>query len=68
MAIEKGKNGGLELDLRVRERMLVSGALEAASLDKHLAALPDLAAQCEPLGIPQPALSGDTSDDDADDE
>ena len=45
------------MDVRVRERNLKSGALTDKDLEKHLAALPDVADQSEPFGIPQPALT-----------
>jgi hypothetical protein len=44
------------LDVRVRERNLKSGVLTDKDVEKHLAALPDLADQAEPFGTPQPAL------------
>jgi hypothetical protein len=45
------------MDVRVRERNLKSGALTDKDVDKHLAALPDVADQAEPFGIAQPALT-----------
>ena len=47
-----------DLDVRVRERNLRKGILDDKDVEKHLAQLPDLADQAEPLGIPQPALGG----------
>lgn len=45
------------MDVRVRERNLKSGALTDKDLEKHLAALPDLADQAESFGTSQPALA-----------
>lgn len=45
------------MDVRVRERNLKSGALTDKDLEKHLAALPDVADQSEPFNIAQPALT-----------
>lgn len=45
------------MDVRVRERNLKSGALTDKDLEKHLAALPDVADQAEPFGLAQPALA-----------
>jgi hypothetical protein len=47
-----------DLDVRVRERNFRKGILDEKDVEKHLAQLPDLADQAEPLGIPQPALGG----------
>jgi hypothetical protein len=47
-----------DLDVRVRERNFRKGILEEKDVEKHLAQLPDVADQAEPLGIPQPALGG----------
>ncbi len=43
-------------DLRVRERNLKSGVLNDKDIEKHRGQLPDLADQCEPVTIAQPAL------------
>jgi ribosomal protein L12E/L44/L45/RPP1/RPP2 len=45
------------MDVRVRERNLKSGALTDKDLEKHLAALPDVADQAEAFAIAQPALA-----------
>jgi hypothetical protein len=45
-------------DIRVRERNLRAAVLTEKDCDKHAAQLPDLADQCEPVSIPQPALGG----------
>jgi hypothetical protein len=50
------------LDVRVRERFLASGALDPATLEKHLASLPDLEQSAESLGLSQPAIEGDDED------
>jgi hypothetical protein len=55
------------LDTRVRERFLDSGVLEPKALEKHLSELPDVAAQCEPVGLAQPAIGDDEDDEDDDD-
>lgn len=54
-------------DLRVRDRNLQQGKLTPKDVEKHLAGLPDLASQCEPVGLAQPALGGDLDDEDEDD-
>jgi hypothetical protein len=53
------------LDVRVRQRFIANGTLDSATLDKHLAALPDLAAQTDDLALRQPAM-GDDLDDEGD--
>ena len=47
-----------EWDVRVRERNLRKGVLDEKDVEKHLAQLPDMADQAEPLAMPQPALGG----------
>jgi len=54
---QKTNSNPWQMDVRVRERNLKSGALTDKDLEKHLAALPDLADQAEPFAIPQPALA-----------
>lgn len=49
------KNAESDFDLRVRERHLQRGVLDAKAIEKYLAELRDVASQCEPVGIPQPA-------------
>lgn len=44
-------------DLRVRERLIVSGALDPKAVERYLAELPDLEAHAENLAIEQPALA-----------
>jgi len=44
-------------DVRVRDRFLSEGALTKADVERRLAALPDLAEQCEEVDLEQPALS-----------
>jgi hypothetical protein len=55
-------------DVRVRERNLKSGLLTEKDVEKHLAALPDLADQAEPFATAQPALEApeDAMDDEDD--
>ncbi|WP_437732234.1 hypothetical protein [Sorangium sp. So ce1335] len=57
---EKGKLTELHLDRRVRERLLASGTLGAATIESHLASLPDLEEHAEAIAIDQPALGGST--------
>jgi hypothetical protein len=45
------------LDVRVRERNLKSGLISEKDVEKHLAALPDVADQAEPFASHQPALA-----------
>lgn len=47
----------LELDVRVRERLLASGAITAEDIDAHTSTLPDLEEQYEALPFEQPALA-----------
>jgi hypothetical protein len=47
-----------EWDVRVRDRNLRRGMIEEKELEKHLAALPDVAEQAESVTNPQPALGG----------
>jgi hypothetical protein len=56
---EKGKLSPFDLDLRVRDRHLASGLLDAKVLERHLADLPDLDAQADTLPFEQPALGSD---------
>lgn len=57
-----------DLDIRVRDRNLKSGTLSEKDLAHFLAALPDLADASEPVTLAQPALAGDESDADDDDD
>ena len=54
---QKTSQNPWNLDVRVRERNLKSGALTDKDIEKHLAALPDVADQAEPFATPQPALA-----------
>lgn len=56
------------LDVRVRERNLKSGALTEKDIEKHLAALPDLADQAESFSTAQPALEQPEIADEGDDD
>jgi len=49
-------------DLRVRERLLASGALDVKTVERYLAELPDLDGHAETLPFDQPALNGRGSD------
>lgn len=53
---EKGKLTDIELDRRVRERLLGSGTFDAPTIAAYLANLPDLEEHSEAIGIDQPAL------------
>ncbi|AUX47064.1 hypothetical protein SOCE26_085760 [Sorangium cellulosum] len=57
---EKGKLTELDLDRRVRERLLASGRLGAETIEGHLAGLQDLEEQAESISIDQPALGPST--------
>jgi hypothetical protein len=49
-------------DLRVRERLLASGALDPKVVERYLADLPDLEAHAEKMPYEQPAVGGDADD------
>lgn len=53
---DKGKLTELQLDRRVRERLLASGTLSAATIEAHLASLLDQEEQAEAIAVDQPAL------------
>jgi len=55
---EKGRATAQDYDLRVRDRHLISGVLEAKGVERYIAELPDLEPQTESLVIDQPALGG----------
>jgi hypothetical protein len=56
-------------DVRVRERNIKRGLIEAKDVEKYLSELPDQAEQAEIITQPQPALDGDDDlDDDGDDD
>jgi hypothetical protein len=57
---ENGKVNELDLDLRVRDRLMASGALKPEAIEAYLASLQDVEAQSEAIPIDQPAL-GSTS-------
>jgi hypothetical protein len=52
-------------DLRVRERLLNSGQLDAKTVERYLAELPDLDGHAETIPFDQPALAGRSSPDGA---
>jgi hypothetical protein len=52
-------------DLRVRERLLASGALDPKAVERYLAELPDLEGHAEEIPFDQPALSGRSAPDGA---
>lgn len=47
-----------DLDIRVRERNLRTGAVTEKDLEKMRASLPDLEDQVESVTLPQPAIGG----------
>ncbi len=49
-------------DVRVRERFLAEGTITKADVERHLAALPDAAANSEEVDLEQPALAKDIDD------
>lgn len=51
-------------DVRVQRRYVRWGAISAGDAAKHLAALPDLSAQCEPTVTEQPMFEGEPELDD----
>jgi hypothetical protein len=53
---DKGKLTDVELDRRVRERLLASGALDPVTIESYLANLPNLEAEAESIPFDQPAL------------
>lgn len=59
---EGSKPTAADLDKRVRDRNLLSGRLDAKTVERHLAELVDVEAQCDTLLVPQPAV-GDAEDD-----
>jgi hypothetical protein len=58
MKADKGTKAAWLYDLRVRDRFLVSGALDQKTVERHLAELPDLEGHAESLPFEQPALAG----------
>ena len=60
---EKSKLTPGDFDLRVRERNLHTGILDAKVVEKHLGELVDMDAHCETIELPQPAL-GDSDPED----
>lgn len=49
------------MDIRVRDRYLKRGLINAKDIEKQIQSLPDLADQMEEVELPQPALSNNTS-------
>ena len=56
MANEKQNNW--DWDVRVRERHMKQGRIDEKGFEAYLGNLPDLAEQCEPVTVPQPAIGG----------
>lgn len=65
---QKTNQNPWQMDVRVRERNLKAGLITEKDVEKHLAALPDLADQAESFGTPQPALDQPALADDDDGE
>jgi hypothetical protein len=59
---EKGRMNAQDLDVRIRDRQLASGALDPKAMERYITELPDLEGQAESLPIDQPALSGGHGD------
>ncbi|AKT43367.1 hypothetical protein [Chondromyces crocatus] len=57
MTTSERKLTDLQLDTRVRERLLASGAITAADIEAYTAGLADVEAQAESIPFEQPALS-----------
>jgi hypothetical protein len=56
------------LDVRVRERYLANGLLQASALEKYESELPDVASKSETILLLQPALTGDEEEGEEGDE
>jgi hypothetical protein len=65
---QKTNNNPWTLDVRVRERNLKAGLITEKDVEKHLAALPDVADQAENFQTHQPALAQPEPEDDDEDE
>lgn len=61
--MNEGKTNAKDLDVRVRERNLASGKLDAKTVDRYLAELPDVADRAEIVDLVQPALVASEPDD-----
>jgi hypothetical protein len=59
---EKLKVSAADYDLRVRDRNLQNGILEAKAVEKYLGELPDLSADVETVELAQPALGDHIQD------
>jgi hypothetical protein len=57
MKSDKSRTPEHYFDVRVRDRLVASGVLDAKVLEKHIAELPDLEAQADSIFIDQPALN-----------
>jgi hypothetical protein len=57
-----------DLDIRVRERNLAKGILDAKDVDRYLKDLPDAAANAESIPLDQPALEPADDEDDGDED
>lgn len=56
--------GPNEFDVRVRERYLASGTIDAKGVEKHLGDLKDVGSNAASVDLPQPALQGAPSAED----
>jgi hypothetical protein len=61
--MNEGKTNAKDLDVRVRERNLASGKLDAKTVDRYLAELPDVGDRAEIVDLVQPALVASEPDD-----
>ncbi len=57
MKSDKSKIPEHYFDIRVRDRLVASGVLDAKAVETHVAELPDLDAEVENVLIDQPALN-----------
>lgn len=55
--MDKGKLAPWVYDMRVRDRLLGSAALDPKTVERYLAELPDLEGHAEALPFEQPALA-----------
>ena len=56
------------LDVRVRERYITNGLLQASALEKYESELPDVESKSETILLLQPALTGDEEEGEEGDE
>jgi hypothetical protein len=62
-------NDNFKYDVRVRDRLVAKGLLTPEAVKAYLDGLKDLESEARPIGVAQPALSGEFDDElDEDDE